>query len=91
MKYLTLLLYISAYLYSALLKNHGLKPWAHKTLTLDLHQGLITKRGFDPPATPLILFLGRNSAYTSTKTVELPKLRTLRVGAPTWCHHAQAV
>ena len=83
MKYLTLILYMSAYLYSALLQNHGLKPWAPKTLTLDLTQGLVTKRGFDPPATPLRLFLGRNSAYTSTKPTELPKLRTLRVGAPT--------
>ena len=42
---------ISAYLYCAAYKNHGLKPWAPtETLTLDLTHGFITKReGFDLP------------------------------------------
>ena len=42
---------ISAYLYCAAYKNHGLKPWAPtKTLTQDLTHGFITKReGFDLP------------------------------------------
>ena len=51
--------------------NPGFKPWVNY------------KKGLRPiPDTPKTI-LGHNSAYTSTKTMELPKLRTLRVGAPT--------
>ena len=59
---------------SALLQNHGLTPKNYRELQ---------KEGFDSTLTPLRLFESQLHLQASTKTIELPKLVTVKERAPT--------